>query len=340
MDFEPNKVPPAEGTQILFQFANYDIHNLFLIQSMIYRGLIAYKNLQIAYFIHGPSGSGKTSLVKLVIACIENSKTAYVRLKECETTFTRFELMNKNCIIISEESEIKKTGEDFLKKVSGRYIITCSKKKIQGEYEFIHEGTGIMISNETPEDIFKNSFPVLDRFFCINLKSVPKESNPYLGTIFSKHTPSIFNWVLSIKQDSLNKLVRTRSYNTLVSLESSEVRHWMIDNIAFDTKGCIPVEIVFTHFKDYMLGKNKRERISTPTFVQTIQELANKVFDIKIAKDRKLVNKTKPNVLTPIRFKDEENISIENRVIQKRFNEDVWHSMVFPVGDSNPLPLD
>lgn len=195
VDYKPGKGPTQEVRKFLLDFGNYDTHFLFLIKTMLYRALIPMEELQTAYSLSGPPGCGKSTLVRFMLAMMSALKCISLPLTDVENPFTRSELREKTCIIFSEESEIKPAIANVLRKLIGRDVMKGDIKFEQMIVEFVHKGIVILVSNETPEDLFANSTALLNRFFCINFKTVPETPDPNINTIFEENMSEIVNWV-------------------------------------------------------------------------------------------------------------------------------------------------
>ncbi len=183
-------------------------------------------------------------------ACAGDTNGASFLLKECECKFARYHLMNRTCIVVFEESGITSNGEAFLKSLLGGDVITAQRKHVHMTYQFTHKGIVIITSHLAPEDAFKRLMPLLNRFFCVNLKYVPDEANPTLNDELKQHLPAILNWVLALKQENLSKLVRTKQFNTLANLESSDLGQWIVSSVAYQEGALTSIENLFTHYKE------------------------------------------------------------------------------------------
>ena len=160
----------------------------------------------------------------------------------------------------------------------GRDSILGTIKNQQGSFEFTHNGIVIMISNEPMEDMFKNSTPLVERFFCVELKLVSVEPNLLLTQIIIKHIPSILNWSFSLTPGALTSLVTTRHSNTMMSLESSEVGQWLLEHAAYEQNYKSVTKHLYEHFKDYVLTQGKPTSLTRSRFVAAVTSLGNANF--------------------------------------------------------------
>lgn len=107
-------------------------------------------------------------------------------------------------------SEIKA----LIKAITGRDVITAFMNHINGIIYITFEGVMLLVSNDTPGELFGTDKPMWDRFIPIQMAPREGERNIHLFDELMAEYESIVGWALSMPKEHLATFARANSEGT------------------------------------------------------------------------------------------------------------------------------
>ncbi|MBT4837325.1 MAG: hypothetical protein HON94_08265, partial [Methylococcales bacterium] len=232
----------------------------------------------------GPGGSGKSTFLKLAMQLVGESNTISTELKHLENNrFEAANLFNKRLILIADAERY--TGDvSVLKSITGGDPLRIERKYVQTSGHFIINAMVLIASNESIQSSEYTSGLYRRRLTIHFDNPIPLEKQRNLETEFKPYLPGLINWVLSISDEEVNRLLKPAQSDKIIRisqkrniLETNPLASWLHQNVGYSPGFVMPIGVARKMKDPYEVTSYEKEsRWLYPNYVKFCETSGSK----------------------------------------------------------------